>query len=129
MIEAEQTMTTYTFFISTEPYKFEASDSMIQIAKALIKKGHNINGFFFYGSGVYNLKKEISCGSSIRNIPKKIEDFCKQNNIPIAGCSTWVSLTGLKEKDFIDGAVEEGLGDFSNWSVESNKVIVFGTGG
>jgi sulfur relay (sulfurtransferase) complex TusBCD TusD component (DsrE family) len=122
-------MTTYTFFISTEPYKFEATDSLIEILKALIKKGHTVKGIFFYGSGVYNLKKEISCGSSIRNIPKKIEDFCTENSVPIAGCSTWVSLTGLKEAEFIKGAVEEGLGDFSNWSVESDKVIVFGAGG
>ena len=122
-------MTTYTFFISTEPYKFEATDSLIEIAKALIKKGHTVKGIFFYGSGVYNLKKEISCGSAIRNIPKKIEDFCGEHSIPIAGCSTWVSLTGLKEAEFIEGAVEEGLGDFSNWSVESDKVIVFGAGG
>ena len=129
MIEADYTMTTYTFFISTEPYKFEASDSLIQIAEGLIKKGHNIKGLFFYGSGVYNLKKDISSGTSIRNIPKKIEDFCRLNAIPMAGCSTWVSLTGLKEEEFIDGAVEEGLGDFSNWSVESDKIIVFGTGG
>jgi sulfur relay (sulfurtransferase) complex TusBCD TusD component (DsrE family) len=122
-------MTTYTFFISTEPYKFESTDSLIEIAKALIKKGHTVKGIFFYGSGVYNLKKEISCGSTIRNIPKKIEDFSREHSIPIAGCSTWVSLTGLKEAEFIEGAVEEGLGDFSNWSVESEKVIVFGAGG
>ena len=121
-------MTTYSFFISTEPYKFEATDSLIEICKAMIIKGHTIKGLFFYGSGVYNLKKDISSGSSIRNIPRKIEEFCTANNIPVSGCSTWVSLTGIKEENFIDGASEEGLGDFSNWSVESDKIIVFGTG-
>ena len=121
-------MTTYTFFISTEPYKFEASDSLIELSKALIKKGNNIKGFFFFGSGVYNLKGEISAGATIRNIPNKLQEFALENNIPIAGCSTWVSLTGLKEHEFIKGASEEGLGDFSNWSVESDKIIVFGTG-
>ncbi|MFX0174986.1 MAG: DsrE/DsrF/TusD sulfur relay family protein [Candidatus Hodarchaeota archaeon] len=122
-------MISYTFFISTEPYKFEAVDSLIELSKAIIEKGHTIKGFFFYGSGVYNLKKDISSGSSIRNLPKKIQDFCLENKIPVAGCSTWVSLTGIKEHEFIDGATEEGLGDFSNWSVETDKVIVFGTGG
>jgi len=121
-------MTTYTFFISTEPYKFEITDSLIELSKALIAKGHQIKGFFFFGSGVYNIKKDINTGTSIRNVPKKIQDFANQNNIPVSGCSTWVSLTGLKEEDFIDGATEEGLGDFSNWSVESDRIIVFGTG-
>ena len=121
-------MTTYTFFISTEPYKFQVTDSLIELSKALIAKGHQIKGFFFFGSGVYNLKKDVNTGTSIRNVPKKIQDFANQHSIPVSGCSTWVSLTGLKEEDFIDGATEEGLGDFSNWSVESDKIIVFGTG-
>ena len=122
-------MTTYSFFISTEPYKFEASDSLIEICKSLIKKGHTIKGFFFFGTGVYNIKGDISSGSSIRDIPKKLEKFVTENNIPAVGCSTWVSLTGLKESSFIEGATEEGLGDFSNWAVESDKLSVFGAGG
>jgi sulfur relay (sulfurtransferase) complex TusBCD TusD component (DsrE family) len=122
-------MSKYVFFISTEPYKYQAVDSLIEIAKAAIKKGHEIGGIFFFGTGVYNLKKEISCGTSIRNIPSKIEQFCAKNNIPVAGCSTWVSITGLKESEFIEGATEEGLGDFSNWALEADKLIVFGAGG
>ena len=121
-------MTTYSFFISTEPYKFEAADSLIELGKAILQKGHAIKGLFFYGSGVYNLKKDISSGTSIRNIPAKLEQFSNEHNIPVAGCSTWVSLTGVKEENFINGATEEGLGDFSNWSIESDKIIVFGTG-
>jgi sulfur relay (sulfurtransferase) complex TusBCD TusD component (DsrE family) len=122
-------MTSYAFFISTEPYKFEAVDSLIELSKAIIAKGNTIKGFFFYGSGVYNLKKEISSGSSIRNLPEKLQNFTNKHSIPVAGCSTWVSLTGLKVHEFIEGATEEGLGDFSNWSVETDKIIVFGAGG
>lgn len=122
-------MSKYTFFIATEPYKFEAIDSMVKMGEALISKGHNVRGIFFFGTGVYSLKKEITCGASIRNIPCKLEEFCVVNNIPMAGCSTWVSITGSKEEEFIDNATEEGLGDFSNWVMESDKVIFFGTGG
>ena len=122
-------MTTFSFFISTEPYKFEASDSLIEMCKSLIKKGHAIKGLFFFGTGVYNIKGDVNCGSSIRDVPKKLEQFTIENNIPVSGCSTWVSLTGLNESNFIDGATEEGLGDFSNWAIESDKIIVFGTGG
>ena len=89
-------MSKYVFFISTEPYKYQAVDSLIEIGKAVIRKGHEITGIFFFGTGVYNLKKEISCGSTIRNIPIKIEQFSKDNNIPVAGCSTLISITGLK---------------------------------
>jgi len=122
-------MTKYIFFISTEPYKFEAIDSMLKLGEAIIKKGHTIKGIFFFGTGVYAIKKDISVGNSIRNVPEKLEKFAQENNIPLAGCSTWVSITGLKKEEFIDRASEEGLGDFSNWSIESDKLIVFGTGG
>lgn len=122
-------MSKYIFFISTEPYKYQAVDSLIEIGKAAIRKGHEISGIFFFGTGVYNLKKEIRCGSTIRHIPEKIEKFCLENKIPVAGCSTWVSITGLKEHEFIEGASEEGLGDFSNWAIEADKLIVFGAGG
>jgi len=122
-------MSTYSILVSTEPYKFEAVDSMLKICEALINKGHTVKGIFFFGTGVYNLKKDISSGTSFRHVPKKIEEFCTQNNIPAVGCSTWVSLTGLKQENFIEGATEEGLGDFSNWGIESDKLIIFGTGG
>ncbi|MFX1572662.1 MAG: DsrE/DsrF/TusD sulfur relay family protein [Promethearchaeota archaeon] len=122
-------MSKYIFFISTEPYKYQSIDSMIELGKAAIRKGHEIKGIFFFGTGVYNLKKDISCGSSIRNIPEKIEQFSREYNIPVSGCSTWVSLTGLKESEFIEGATEEGLGDLSNWAINADKLIVFGAGG
>ncbi len=122
-------MSKYVFFISTEPYKYQAVDTLIEIGKAAIRKGHEITGIFFFGTGVYNLKKEISCGTSLRNIPEKIEKFSNENKIPISGCSTWVSITGLKESDFIEGATEEGLGDFSDWVINADKLIVFGAGG
>ncbi|MHA2259209.1 MAG: DsrE/DsrF/TusD sulfur relay family protein [Promethearchaeota archaeon] len=121
-------MAKYVFFISTEPYKYQAVDTLVEMGKAVLRKGNEISGIFFFGTGVYNLKKEISCGSSIRNIPEKIEKFSTENNIPVAGCSTWISITGLKEAEFIDGATEEGLGDFSNWAINADKMIVFGAG-
>ena len=122
-------MTTYTLILCTEPYKFEATDSLVNFCKAIIEKGNSIKGIFTFGSGVYNSKKDINAGTSIRNIPKKLEDFCTQHDIKVAVCSTWVSLTGIKEHNLINQAEDLGLGDLSNWANESDKLIVFGTGG
>lgn len=122
-------MTRYTIMVSTEPYKFEAADTMLPLCKAILEKGNSINGIFFFGSGVYNIKKDIDTGITVRNLPSKLEEFITENNIPVAGCTTWIGLCGLKENCFIDGAREEGLGEFSNWTGESDKLIVFGTGG
>ncbi len=51
-------MTSYTIMICTEPYKFQATDSLINLGEAIINKGNRITGIFFYGSGVYNIKVE-----------------------------------------------------------------------
>ncbi len=122
-------MSTYTFLLCTEPYKFEATDTLINLCKALVEKGHQIKGIFTFGSGVYNLKKDINVGSSTRNLPERLEEFCEKYNIPVAGCSTWVGLTGIKENNFIYTGKDEGLGELSNWAYESDKLIVFGVGG
>ncbi len=122
-------MSLYTFFIATEPYKFEATDTLINLATAVLEKGHQIKGIFFYGSGVYNIKKDIETGITVRNLPAKLEEFITKNNITVAGCTTWIGLCGLNEQCFINGAIEEGLGEFSNWTAESDKLIIFGTGG
>ncbi len=122
-------MHTYTIVISTEPYKFEATDTLINVGNAIINHGNKIRGIFFYGSGVYNIKKDIETGIKVRNLPSKLEEFIKLNNIQVAGCTTWIGLCGIKENCFIDGAKEEGLGELTNWTSESDKLIVFGTGG
>ena len=52
-------MVIFTFVVCSEPYKFEAIDTLINLGEAIIKKGHQILGIFLYGSGVYNVKGEI----------------------------------------------------------------------
>ncbi|MFX1275271.1 MAG: DsrE/DsrF/TusD sulfur relay family protein [Promethearchaeota archaeon] len=122
-------MTTYTFLLCTEPYKFEATDTLLKLCEAIIEKGNTIKGIFTFGSGVYNIKKDISTGTSTRNLPEKLENFCQKYGITVAGCSTWVGLTGINEENFISAGKDEGLGELSNWSYESDKLIVFGAGG
>ena len=121
-------MTSYTIMICSEPYKFEATDSLINLAKAIIAKGNTITGIFLYGSGVYNMKKDIDTGNHIRNLPQKLSDFVKEHNIPVAGCQTWVGLAGIKEDTYADGMKDEGLGELSNWTGDSDKLIIFGAG-
>ncbi len=123
------TMVTFTLIISTEPYKFEAVDSLLNLSKSIIKKGHSIKGIYLFGSGVYNIKKDAHTGDEVRNLPERLQEFCTMNNVKLGGCSTWLSFTGIKSDEFINGACQMGLGELSDWVVESDKVIFFGTGG
>lgn len=121
-------MVVFTFVVCAEPYKFEAIDTMLNLGEAILKKGHQILGIFFYGSGVYNIKREINISSTMRNLPERLENFIKKNSLNLSACSTWVSFTGLKSDDFIEEARQVGLGGLSEWMAESDRVIVFGPG-
>jgi len=121
-------MAIFTFVVCAEPYKFEAIDTMLNLGEAILKKGHQILGIFFYGSGVYNVKREINISSTMRNLPERLENFIKKNSLNLSACSTWVSFTGLKSDDFIEEARQVGLGGLSEWMAESDRVIVFGPG-
>lgn len=117
-----------TILIAVEPYKFEALDSLLNLGKALIAKGHEITGIFLFGSGVYNAKCNISCGRDTRNLPLRLAEFCNEHGIEVAACSNWVSLTGLTEKDLIKGACQKGLGQLEEWMGRSDRLLVFGAG-
>ena len=121
-------MVVFTFVVCAEPYKFEAIDTMLNLGEAILKKGHQILGIFFYGSGVYNVKREINISSTMRNLPERLENFIMKNNLNLSACSTWVNFTGLKSDDFIEEARQVGLGGLSEWMAESDRVIVFGPG-
>ena len=122
-------MVVFTFVVCAEPYKFEALDTMLNLGRAILKKGHKILGIFFYGSGVYSTKRDINISPSMRNLPKRLETFINENNTNLSACSTWVNFTGLKLEELIENASQVGLGGLSEWMAESDRVIVFGPGG
>ncbi|MFW9773633.1 MAG: DsrE/DsrF/TusD sulfur relay family protein [Promethearchaeota archaeon] len=121
-------MLKFSFVITAEPYKYQAIDTAINLGEAIIKKGHQVAGIFFLGSGVYNIKKDRKLFSSIRDLPKRLQKFIEKSNADIAACSTWISITGLKESDFIKRACLDGLGGLSELIGKSDRVVFFGPG-
>ncbi len=99
------------------------------MGEAIISKGHQIVGIFFYGSGVYNIKERKIKDSSIRNLSERLENFCKSHDTEFAACTTWTSFSGIKTEEFIEGTHQEGLGGLSLMIAESDKVLFFGPGG
>jgi tRNA 2-thiouridine synthesizing protein D len=122
-------MVSFTLVVCAEPYKYEAIDTAINLGNAIIEKGHQVVGIFFYGSGVYNIKKKKIKDTSLRNLSENLQRFCISHNIEFAACSTWTSFTGIRSEEFIEGAHQEGLGGLSLMIAESDKVIFFGPGG
>lgn len=122
-------MVVFTFVVCAEPYKYEAVDTVINLGEAIINKGHQILGIFFYGSGVYNIKGDVLTDDSTRNLPDRLQGFSKKHDAKLAACSTWISISGIKSSEFIEGACQEGLGGLSDLIARSDRVIFFGPGG
>lgn len=122
-------MVTFSFVLCAEPYKYEAIDTLINLGEAIINKGHQILGIFLYGSGVHVIKERSIKGTSTRNLPERLNKFCKKYHMKLTACSTWISLTGIKKSEFIQEACQEGLGGLSDLIARSDKVIFFGPGG
>ncbi|MFW9821766.1 MAG: DsrE/DsrF/TusD sulfur relay family protein [Candidatus Thorarchaeota archaeon] len=122
-------MISFTIVVCAEPYKYEAIDTVINLGKAIISKGHSITGIFLYGSGVYTIKKRDITAESVRNLSERLGIFCNNNKIDLKACSTWISFTGIQTSEFIEGGVQEGLGALSDMISRSDKVIFFGPGG
>ncbi|MFX0081797.1 MAG: DsrE/DsrF/TusD sulfur relay family protein [Candidatus Hodarchaeota archaeon] len=122
-------MVSFTFVVCAEPYKYEALDTLINLGEAIINKGHEILGIFFYGSGVHSIKLREITDVSLRNLPERLVNFHKTHKTKLAACSTWISFSGMKSEEFIEGACQEGLGGLSDLIVRSDRVIFFGPGG
>jgi len=122
-------MVTFSFVLCAEPYKYEAIDTLINLGETIINKGHQILGMFLYGSGVHAIKERSIKGTSTRNLPERLNDFCKKNNAKLTACSTWISFTGIKKSEFIQEACQEGLGGLSDLIARSDRIIFFGSGG
>ncbi len=122
-------MVSFTFVVCAEPYKYEAIDTALNLGEAIIKKGHEILGIFLYGSGVYNIKSKEITGDSVRDLSKRLINFCKKNEAKLTACRTWISFTGIQSKEFIEGASQGGLGALSDLISRSDRVLFFGPGG
>ena len=122
-------MVKFTFVVCAEPYKYEATDTLINLTNTIIKMGHQILGVFFYGSGVYNIKGERNVGRDNRNLPDELNKIFEQKGSKLAACSTWINFTGIKQDEFINNACQEGLGGLSDLIARSDRVIFFGPGG
>ena len=122
-------MVVFTLVVCAEPYKFEALDTMLNLGQAILDRGHEIRGIFFYGGGVYSAKREINISPTMRNLPERLENFVNENEMNLSACSTWINFTGLKLEELIQKTRQVGLGGLSELMAESDKVIVFGPGG
>ena len=121
-------MAKLAFLVQTEPYKFEAIDTLLNMVAAAKAKGHEILGVFFFGSGVYALQKRIDPGDTVRNLVNRIKEDLVETDIALIGCRTWLTTDGMFEANRLEKVRDEGLGSLTEITQQADKLIVFGPG-
>ena len=110
----------------TTPYSFQNSDTVIKLAKAAIKKGHEVTGIYLYTDGVYNVVKDIKPSDDRdRNIPNLFQELIDEG-IPVVACPICAEYRGTMGKEkIIDGSGFDGLGALSEFVEDSDKILIF----
>ena len=110
----------------TPPYTDQNSESVMNLAKAAIRKGHEVIGIYANADGVYNANKRINpTEKGARNIAELFQEL-GELGIEITCCPICATFRGVKQDDqLINNATFEGLGAFSELVLECDKIVVF----
>ena len=110
----------------TSPYSFQNSDTVIKLANAALKAGHQITGIYLYTDGVYNILKDIKPSDDRdRNIPLLFKELVDKG-VPVVACPICAEYRGTigKEK-IIEGSNFDGLGALSEFVEDSDRILIF----
>jgi sulfur relay protein TusD/DsrE len=119
-------MGTLSILLTTGPYTSQNTDTVIEIAKAAIKKGHKVLGIYLFMDGVLNTNKNIdSLSDEERNIARLLEELTA-TGIKFFSCPVCCSYRGIKDENLlIEGSTFDGLGGLSELVLDSDRFLVF----
>lgn len=114
------------FLLMTSPYSFQNSDTVIKLAKAAIKAGHEVTGIYLYTDGVYNNVNSIKPSDDRdRNIANLFKELANKG-IPIVACPICAEYRGTHNKDMlVEGTNFDGLGALSEFVEDSDRILIF----
>jgi tRNA 2-thiouridine synthesizing protein D len=114
------------FLLMTSPYTFQNSDTVIKLAQAAIKAGHEITGIYLYTDGVYNNINTIKPSDDRdRDIPELFKELVDQG-IPVVSCPICAEYRGTQNKEMlVEGTSFDGLGALSEYVEDSDRILIF----
>jgi tRNA 2-thiouridine synthesizing protein D len=114
------------FLLMTSPYTFQNSDTVIKLAQAAVKAGHEVTGIYLYTDGVYNNVNTIKPSDERdRNIPDLFKELVDQG-IPVVSCPICAEYRGTHDKELlVEGTGFDGLGALSEFVEDSDRILIF----
>jgi tRNA 2-thiouridine synthesizing protein D len=114
------------FLLMTSPYSFQNSDTVIKLAHAAIKAGHEVTGIYLYTDGVYNninsIKPSDDRDRNIADLFKELVD----KGVKVVSCPVCAEYRGTYNNEMlVEGTNFDGLGALSEFAEDSDRILIF----
>jgi len=109
-------------FLCDSPFQNESVDHAVEIAKATLRKGHEVNVYLMM-DGVYN--PSTSQNGEPFNLSSVSERFAElvQEGVEISACRVCMELRGVRDDNLPEGVDIGGIFDLSEMVAESDVVL------
>ncbi|HUT81196.1 MAG TPA: DsrE family protein [Candidatus Bathyarchaeia archaeon] len=114
------------FLLMTSPYSFQNSDTVIKLANAALKAGHEVTGIYLYTDGVYNNVNTIKPSDDRdRNIAELFKELAAKG-VKVVACPICAEYRGTQNNDLLlEGTNFDGLGALSEFVEDSDRILIF----
>jgi tRNA 2-thiouridine synthesizing protein D len=116
-------MVTFTIIINEAPYGKERAMSALRFAATCDIEGHKVR-IWLFENGVYLAKKGQKPAQVLFNYGLNLENLI-QSGIEVKACVVCVDARGLNQADLFDGVKIATVHELVEWTINSEKVIVF----
>jgi len=111
------------FLLNTGPYTFENTNTVVRLARAALKKGHQCSIFLFV-DGVINASKDIvSPGET--SIPEQLKELAAEG-VTVRICGECAKYRGQKRDCIVEGSRQAGVGALAEIMGSSDRFLAFG---
>lgn len=107
------------------PYQHQAADSAYHFTKAVLDKGHEIVGIFFYQDGVINATKLMDVPQDDRHIGKRWSEMGAQG-VDLVACIGSAKRRGIINDIAMPNVRISGLGHLVEIIAQADRLITFG---
>jgi tRNA 2-thiouridine synthesizing protein D len=116
-------MVTFTIIINEAPYAKERALSALRFAATCDIEGHKVK-IWLFENGVYLAKKNQKPAQGLINYGQLLENLI-QGGSEVKACVVCLEARGLTQTDLMDGVKIATVHELVEWTVNSDKVIVF----
>ncbi len=116
-------MANFTIIIYEAPYAKERALSALRFAWTCDVEGHTVR-IWLFEDGVYLAKKGQKPAQGLTNYGQLLEDLMK-GGTEVKACIVCADARGLTQADLIDGVKIATVHELVDWTVKSDKIIVF----